>query len=215
MIYKPYEEYKNTKIKGIGEIPKHWQLIKLKHFASIVMGQSPDSRHYNDKKEGLPFLQGCKTFGEINPTFDVYTTDFPKIAKKNSILMSVRAPVGDLNIAAENICIGRGLCSINNINGSNKFLYYLLKSNSINLNYYSNGSTFDSINKEDIGNLITALPNINEQNDIADFLDKELSGIDNTIVQLKENIKLLEEYKTSLIYHAVNGKIDVRRNVNE
>ena len=101
--------------------------IKLKDIADINMGQSPSGSSYNNNGRGTPFLQGNKTFGFLYPTIDTWTTEPKKIGKKNSVLMSVRAPVGDLNIANKDICIGRGLCSIEMKNGNNQYLYYLLK----------------------------------------------------------------------------------------
>ena len=85
---------------------------RLKDIAKITMGQSPKGTSYNNQRQGVPFLQGNKTFGSLYPVIDTWTTEPTKIAKKDSVLMSVRAPVGDLNIANDNICIGRGLCSI-------------------------------------------------------------------------------------------------------
>jgi len=106
-----------------------WKTVELKSIATVTMGQSPKSEFYNENQEGIPFLQGNKTFGDKYPTFELYTTSIKKIAKKNNVLMSVRAPVGDLNIAQEDICIGRGCCAIQMKNGDDEFLYYLLKAN--------------------------------------------------------------------------------------
>jgi len=105
------------------------KIIKLKDIANIEMGQSPKGNTYNSDSNGMPFLQGNKTFGDKYPTFELYTTSIKKVAKKNNVLMSVRAPVGDLNIAQEDICIGRGCCAIQMKNGDDEFLYYLLKAN--------------------------------------------------------------------------------------
>ena len=78
-----------------------WKTVELKSIADVTMGQSPKSEFYNDNFEGMPFLQGNKTFGDKYPSFELYTTSIKKVAKKSSVLMSVRAPVGDLNIAKE------------------------------------------------------------------------------------------------------------------
>ena len=102
-----------------------WKTVELKSIADVTMGQSPKSEFYNDNFEGMPFLQGNKTFGDKYPSFELYTTSIKKVAKKSSVLMSVRAPVGDLNIAREDICIGRGVCGLQMKKGDNEFLYYL------------------------------------------------------------------------------------------
>ena len=85
--------------------------IKFKEIANFVAGQSPQSKYYTEN-EGTPFLQGNRTFGQFYPEIDTYTTKVTKMAKKGDILMSVRAPVGDLNFAPTDLCIGRGLSSI-------------------------------------------------------------------------------------------------------
>lgn len=127
--------------------------MKLKDIAVIKMGQSPKGDTYNNLNNGMPFLQGRKNFGIKSPFIDTWTTNPLKIAKKNSILMSVRAPVGDINIANQEICIGRGLCSIEMKNKNNKYLYYLLLNNIDNVLQKSTGTVFDSINKNDLENL--------------------------------------------------------------
>ena len=98
-------------------------LVKFRDFATLNPGQSPKSEFYSNS-EGLPFLQGNRTFGLLYPKIDTYTTKTTKIAEKGEILMSVRAPVGDLNFAKEKVCIGRGIAGINAKDGNNKFLFY-------------------------------------------------------------------------------------------
>ena len=91
-------------------------LVKLKDIATITMGQSPDSKYYNSNKEGLPFLQGRTTFGRIYPYYDTWASQYNKIANSGDILMSVRAPVGDLNRCQICTAIGRGIAAINGNN---------------------------------------------------------------------------------------------------
>lgn len=152
---------------------------KLGNVVYLTMGQSPKSEYYNYEKEGLPFLQGNKDFGFKYPCLDMYTSNITKIAEKDDILMSVRAPVGDINIAPEKLCIGRGLCSLKMKKSNNIFLYYLLK-------YYSkifinneSGTVFGSINKNDINNMIVSIPkNIDDQNKIGQILNQIDSKIE-------------------------------------
>ena len=120
---------------------------KLGDIAEIVAGQSPESKFYSNDN-GTPFLQGNRTFGLKYPEIDTYTQKVTKLAKAKSILMSVRAPVGDMNIASCDVCIGRGLASINAIDSSNEYLYYNLKNSISNLTRRSNGTTYDSITAE-------------------------------------------------------------------
>jgi len=159
--------FKETKF---GLIPKDWELDILKNRTDITMGQSPSSIFYNNKGIGIPFMQGRKTFGDKYNTIDAWCTQPKRIAKKNSILMSVRAPVGDLNIANTELCIGRGLSSVNMKNGNNEFLYYLLKNFKNRIISKETGTVFGSINKSGIENLKLPFPNEKEQERIASIL---------------------------------------------
>lgn len=157
--------------------------IPLKKIVDVTMGQSPKSEFYNDKKDGMPFLQGNNTFGDRFPTFEKYTTQIKKIANKDDVLMSVRAPVGDLNIANTDICIGRGLCALKMKSGNNLFLYYLLKNNISQLIKQQSGTVFGSINKKDIENFEVKIP---ESIEIQDKITSFLSNIDNLILYLSK-----------------------------
>ena len=103
--------------------------LALKDVCCINMGQSPDSKSYNDSKEGIPFFQGNADFGEKYPITRVWCNAPTKIAKKDDILISVRAPIGALNYAKETCCIGRGLAAItpNKAKVSTEFIFWLLK----------------------------------------------------------------------------------------
>lgn len=151
-----------------------WKKVRLEECAVITMGQSPASTTYNYEKEGIPFYQGNADFGDIYPKIKCYCTKPIKIANKEEILLSVRAPVGKINIANTRCCIGRGLCSIKVKENKceMKFLYYLLKSKEKNLNERANGSTFKAINKNQISEINFYLPNIKIQKKIVLILDK-------------------------------------------
>lgn len=150
--------------------------IKLSKLANINMGQSPKSENYCNN-EGIPFLQGNRTFGEKYPEIDVYTKQITKLAKKGEILISVRAPVGDLNIAPVDLCIGRGLSSINSFDGNNEFLYYCLKYNVRNILKQSSGTTYDSINRDILENFELITPKKEDYIKVGEILSK----IDNKI----------------------------------
>jgi type I restriction enzyme S subunit len=110
MFYKEI----NFKSTEIGRIPKEWKIAKLsdEKLAEIIMGQSPPSSTYNKEGKGLPFLQGKMEFGKVYPSPMMYCSQPIKIAEPNDILISVRAPVGDVNVAPYRLCIGRGLAAI-------------------------------------------------------------------------------------------------------
>lgn len=134
-------------------------IFKLKDVANITMGQSPKSEYYNQEGEGTPFLQGNSTFGDKYPKIEKYTTKETRISNKNEVLMSVRAPVGDININPfEKICVGRGLCSIQLHNNQNEYLYYFLKANQRKIQNKGTGTVFSAINKSDVENIEIYIP---------------------------------------------------------
>ena len=169
-----------------------WRTVELKSIANVIMGQSPKSEFYNDNFEGMPFLQGNKTFGDKYPSFELYTTSIKKVAEKNSVLMSVRAPVGDLNIAQEDICIGRGVCGLQMKKGDNEFLYYLLKANISHLINKESGTVFGSINKNDIETFEITLPESHENQmkilSILKNIDKKIEVCKNLNKNLEEQL---------------------------
>jgi len=114
----------NEKLKR--EIPQGWDNGVLADVANITMGQSPDGSSYNENGEGVIFYQGSTDFGLRFPKIRQYTTASSRYANKGDILMSVRAPVGALNIANNNCCIGRGLSALSSKIGSMTHLYYLM-----------------------------------------------------------------------------------------
>lgn len=143
----------------------------LKDLVDIQMGQSPDSKFYNFDKIGLPFYQGKADFGRINPTPKIWCSKSKKEAKPNDILISVRAPVGDLNINNEQSCIGRGLAAITcKPDVDMMYLYYHLKYLKPQLRHISTGSTFESINRSQLENLIIDYKPYSEQIKISNIL---------------------------------------------
>lgn len=150
------------------------KIYKFSSIATFNPGQSPSSKFYN-QNIGTPFLQGNRTFKNLFPLIDTYTTQNTKIADKDDILISVRAPVGDLNIANKKICIGRGIGSIKAKDGNNKFLYYCLKYNIKNLLKQGSGTTYKSIDKEIINDFDLIAP---ESEELKKFISKFLFNID-------------------------------------
>ena len=181
--------------------------IKLIEIANITMGQSPKSSSYNTNNVGMPFLQGNRTFGRLYPVIDTWTTEVKKIAKKNTILMSVRAPVGDLNIANNDICIGRGLCSIESVNNNNIYLYYLLLDSIKKIKLKSTGTVFESINRKELEGIEVNYFNEIEQLKISKiliYLDKKIE-LNN---QINDNLyEIIEECFIKYICENRNKKV--------
>lgn len=167
--------------------------VKLGEISIITMGQSPKSEFYSEI-DGTPFLQGNRTFQHIYPVIDTYTKKVTKLANANDILFSVRAPVGDINIAPVDLCIGRGLCAIRSINNNQEFLFYLLKSKINELESQATGTIFSSVNKKTLENFIVNIPNEKQQKNIGTIL----SNLDKKIELNQKIIANLEELSQTL-----------------
>ncbi len=154
-------------------------MARLGDICKINMGQSPDSSTYNDHGIGLPFYQGNADFGEVYPSARVYCSSPVKVAQKGDILISVRAPIGALNMANEKCCIGRGLAAItaNEDVCDRQYLWYVLLSKVEELNAKGTGSTFKAINRNILDETEIPLIPIDDQKQISDQLDKAVSLI--------------------------------------
>lgn len=184
------------------------KIVLLGSVCKVIAGQSPESKNYNNEAKGLPFYQGKKDFGEVyidSPT--VWTTEITKEANKNDILMSVRAPVGPVNIATKRICIGRGLAAIRATKSINQtYLYnYLLK---IEKDLIGNvGAVFNSINKTQIENLKVPLPTLPTQQKIVNKIIEIKINIDVKYYALVKKIKEFRVLKQSILKQAFNGEL--------
>lgn len=167
----------------------------LGDIADVTMGQSPKSEYYNSEGNGIPFLQGNRTFGKRYPFFDTFTTMPTKIAKAGDVIMSVRAPVGDLNFTPVDMCLGRGVCGIRMKNGNQEFLYYLLKYYMPYLLNKESGTVFGSVNRNDIKGLEIDIPyNEKEQQHIArilTMLDDKIEENDSINENLREQAQAI------------------------
>ena len=169
---------------------------QLDEVADIIMGQSPLSQSYNIDKKGLPFYQGKTEFGDMYiKESNIYCNSPIKIAEKNDILMSVRAPVGDVNIAIHKSCIGRGLASIRAKKIDYLYLFYLLKEQKTRIEKMGVGSTFKAINKNNISSLKMSIVEMNKQNKIKKYLilTEKLS------FEIEKSIKEAENLYNSLM----------------
>lgn len=152
------------------EIPAGWKDKQLCQIANITMGTSPTGDSLNDSGDGVEFFQGSTDFGWQFPTVRQYTTQPARMAKRGDILLSVRAPVGDLNVAHIDCCIGRGLAALNSKDGFDGFLFYVMQYFKMVFDRRnSEGTTFGSITKDDLHSLPLAYPStdlLKKYNDI-------------------------------------------------
>ena len=152
---------------------------RLDEACHINMGQSPDSKSYNQEGVGLPFFQGNADFGAVHPETRVWCSSPTKIVEAGTLLISVRAPIGALNFAKERSCIGRGLAGITPQNGvSLKYIYYCLKGKNKELNAKGTGSTFKAIAKSALGETSVKIVSEEDQLKIIQTLDRVSSVIE-------------------------------------
>ena len=166
-------------------------MARLEEICAINMGQSPDSSTYNEDGNGLPFFQGNADFGEIYPVVRMWCSEPTKIAREKDILISVRAPIGALNIANCECCIGRGLAAltVNEDICAQEYLWHTLSGKVDELNSKGTGSTFKAINKKTLSETEIPLPPIDEQRKIAAVLDK----VSDLIAKRQQQLDKLDE----------------------
>lgn len=170
------------------------QLVELGSICELVMGQSPSSDTYNADGEGLPFYQGNADFGEKNPIPHVWCTEPKKVAEKGDILISVRAPIGAINIASEQCCIGRGVAAIKPRLDfiSADFLMHQLLASRKKLELMGTGSTFKAVGKKALNGFAISIYPKGDQDIIADQLDciiQQIKATETQVVQLDQLVK--------------------------
>ena len=189
------------------EIPVGWTDGALSDIANITMGQSPDGASYNEDGKGMIFYQGSTDFGMRFPTVRQYTTAPTRFAKKGDILMSVRAPVGAVNIANTDCCIGRGLSALNSKLGSLSHLYFLIdvfKKTFENKNTV--GTTFGSITKDEL----YALPVVIPDKKVIEQFEKMAKPIFDRQMKLGEESNRLIKLRDKLLPLLMNGQVEVK-----
>ena len=195
--------HEHTKI--VDGVPEGWEKQPLSSIADIRMGQSPKSEFYNQIGEGLPFHQGVGSYGNRFVRDETYSTSFTRIAEAGSILFSVRAPVGRLNITKNKIVIGRGIAALNHKSRLQSFLFYMLKERFFKDNLVGNGSIFASISKEELLNQQFIIP----CEDIMVQYDKAAQNIDDRIATLDRQTELLTQARDRLLPKLMSGEVEV------
>lgn len=189
------------------EIPEGWSDKTLSQIANITMGQSPAGSSYNEEGTGTIFYQGSTDFGWLFPSTRQYTTAPSRMAKKGDILLSVRAPVGDMNIANTDCCIGRGLAALNSKTGSDGFLFYVMKYfKQIFDRRNSEGTTFGSITKNDLHSLTLACPTA----DLLEKYDEVVTNYNKMIFERSLENRELVNLRDWLLPMLMNGQVTVK-----
>jgi type I restriction enzyme S subunit len=204
-----YSEYKDCGVHWLGEIPSHWEVVPLKYYTDIIMGQSPSGDDIKDNGH-LLFMQGNAEFGRKYPSPTSYCDNCNKQSRVGDILMSVRAPVGALNVSDKVYGIGRGLCSIKPVGIKLDYLWYYLIVARQGFKEVSTGSTYDSVSTDTLRSIRLVLPTQKEQQAIACYLDSVTDKIDEAIAQQQRMIDLLNERKQIIINNAVTKGLNIK-----
>lgn len=184
----------------------------LSDIAEIIMGQSPKGSSYNEKGMGIVFFQGRTDFGSRFPVRRLFTTEPKRIAKENDILMSVRAPVGDLNVAREDCCIGRGLSAIRSKTGHQSYIFYTVFFLRPKLDVFNGeGTVFGSINKEALKSLPISIPPMK----LIDEFETIIAPMDAAIRNNHEENLRLQELKDLLLPELMSRKLDISQKTSK
>jgi type I restriction enzyme S subunit len=188
----------------LGPIPRGWEVGKLIDIAVITMGQSPEGSSYNQDAKGMIFFQGKAEFGFRFPTINKFTTEPKRLAKRFDTLVSVRAPVGSINMADNNCCIGRGLASVRSNKKGWSFIYYLLLSlQDYFLTYEGTGTVFGSINKDQLEGIQVVIPS----DTIMKLFENAANPIDFQILENYLESATLMDIRDQVLPVLMNGEI--------
>ncbi|MCG2779211.1 MAG: restriction endonuclease subunit S [Desulfobacterales bacterium] len=189
----------------LGKIPGRWEVIDLVDSCNIVMGQSPKSEFYNTSGDGLPFHQGVTNFGPRFPTERVFCTVKNRIAESGDILLSVRAPVGRINLADKRLIVGRGLCAIHNKNGQQWFTLHQLKERFQQEDTMGGGTIFKAVTRKDV----ESIEFLNPANLTVQAFEEICHPIEAQIKILTEKNNNLRQTRDLLLPKLISGELDV------
>jgi type I restriction enzyme S subunit len=188
----------------LGEIPKGWEVKKLKDVCRLTMGQSPKSEFYNETGEGIAFHQGVTDFGDRFPSDRLFCTADGRIAEAGDILFSVRAPVGRLNIANKKIMLGRGLSAIRHQENHQAFLWEQLRDRFTELDMMGNGAIFASVTKDDMHGIELICP----PRAFVESATQHFEPLHSEIATLSQQISNLRRTRDLLLPRLLSGQID-------
>jgi len=190
------------------ELPSGWEKSSLADVAEIIMGQSPSSEYYNTEGSGLPFFQGKAEFGDLHPEAVKWCSAPGKIAQKDDVLISVRAPVGPTNLAPSECCIGRGLAAIRPRNGiPPKYILHYLRSIESDIDSLGTGTTFKAISGKTLREIPIPVAPPDQQKRIVAEIEKQFSRLDEAVANLKRVKANLKRYKAAVLKAAVEGRL--------
>ncbi|KPL25353.1 MAG: hypothetical protein AMJ75_01365 [Phycisphaerae bacterium SM1_79] len=193
-----------------GEIPNGWKAGVVGDSFRVTMGQSPPGTTYNERGEGIPFFQGRRDFGFRYPAARVYCTAPTRFAEANDTLVSVRAPVGDINMAKQRCCVGRGVAAVRHKSGSRSYTYYMMHHlGDIFSRFEAEGTVFGSITKDGFKKMECITP----AGEIIDAFEKLAFPTDQRIETNEKQSETLASIRDALLPKLLSGEIRVKASV--
>lgn len=190
----------------MGWVPEGWEVGSVGNEFDVTMGQSPPGDTYNESGEGTPFFQGRADFGFRFPANRVFCIAPKRMANKGDTLVSVRAPVGDVNMAAEDCCIGRGVAAVRHKSGSISYTYYAMRQLRERFAVFEGeGTVFGSINQRDF----KALPQIAVSCDVISSFSELAGSFDSKVESQSMQISCLTDIRDSLLPKLLSGQIQL------
>jgi type I restriction enzyme, S subunit len=188
----------------LGPIPKGWGVARFDHEFDFTMGQSPPGSTYNSEKVGVAFFQGCTDFGDVFPRERVYCSQPTRFARAGDLLMSVRAPVGSLNVARSNCSIGRGLCAIRHKSGSTGLTQQFVKACMTRIETAAGeGALFKSLSKQQLAGLPVLVSDAAITQAIVSLLDPLTARM----MAAASQAELLSTLRDTLLPRLISGKL--------
>lgn len=188
----------------LGEIPRGWREGRVGEDFNITMGQSPPGETYNESGDGLPFYQGRRDFGFRYPSLRVYCNAPTRFAKPGDTLVSVRAPVGDINMTIEDCCVGRGVAAVRHKSGSRSYTYYAMQSLKVYFDQFeAEGTVFGSVNKSDFHNLPFHIP----PREVIQEFERQAYPIDQLIETNEQQTQTLAALRDTLLPKLLSGEL--------
>ncbi|MDD2723424.1 MAG: restriction endonuclease subunit S [Methylovulum sp.] len=188
----------------LGLMPDGWKLSTVQESFILTMGQSPPGHTYNESGEGIPFYQGRTDFGFRFPTQRIFCTAPTRLAEFGDVLVSVRAPVGDVNMAMEKCCLGRGVAGLRHSKNYKSFAFYTARGLQTRFHLFnSEGTVFGSINKKDF----QGLPVIKPTPDVMQIFDEIASPLDSKIIENEKQIRTLTTLRDTLLPRLISGQL--------
>jgi type I restriction enzyme S subunit len=189
----------------LGLVPKGWRYSTVQNSFILTMGQSPPGSTYSTDNSDMPFYQGCTDFGFRFPTQRMYCSAPSRLAETGDTLVSVRAPVGDVNMAIEKCCIGRGLASVRHPKFQSFVFYAISNLGKHFKNFDTEGTIFGSINKADF----QSLPVIDASLNVVTEFENITKQLDSKVVQNEHSLRVLSELRDTLLPRLISGQLRI------